>query len=335
MQAMVLSKSAEIDTNPLQLQEIATPEPSADEVRVKVHVCAMCHTDLHVIEGDLPPHLRPVVPGHQIVGTIDKIGANVTKWKIGDRVGVPWLYHTDQTCRYCSKGEENLCLNGKFTGYDANGGYAQYTIVSQDYTYAIPPQFSDEQAAPLLCAGVIGYRALRLSEVKPGGKLGMWGFGASAHITIQIAHHLGCEVYVSTRSPEHQELARQLGAKWAGETLNPTNTNGPLDSAIIFAPAGRLVLDALAAVDKGGVVACAGIYMTPIPEMDYNLLWGERILRSVANSTREDVEGLLKIAAEIPVHTEVQTFPLDDLNHALQLLKHSKIDGAGVIQVSS
>jgi propanol-preferring alcohol dehydrogenase len=249
-------------------------------------------------------------------------------------VGVPWLYQTDGTCRYCQRDSENLCLHGQFTGYDVNGGYAEYTIVSQDFAYAIPAAFGDAQAAPLLCAGVIGYRALRLSAVPAGGKLGMWGFGASAHITIQVAQQLGHEVYVATRSKIHQDLALQLGAKWAGPSLDKSNLSVPLDSAIIFAPAGGLVLDALKAVDKGGTVALAGIYMSAIPQMDYSLLYGERILRSVANSTRRDVEELLKIASEIPVRTQVQTFPLEQLNQALQLLKHSQIDGAGVIEVS-
>ena len=334
MRAMLLTEANQIDQNPLRLTNIPDPEPGPDQVRLKVHVCALCHTDLHVIEGDLPAHQRPVVPGHQIVGVIDKIGPQVTRWQIGDRVGVPWLYHTDGTCRYCRKNQENVCLHGQFTGYDANGGYAEYAVVSQDFTYAIPAAFSDVQAAPLLCAGVIGYRALRLSGAKAGDKLGMWGFGASAHITIQVAHHSGIEVYVATRSKAHQDLALQLGAKWAGASLDQANLAEPLDSAIIFAPAGGLVLDALKAIDKGGTVALAGIYMSPIPAMDYSLIYGERILRSVANSTRQDVEELLKIAAEIPVKTTVQTFKLEELNHALQLLKHSQIDGAGVIQVS-
>lgn len=334
MHAMLLTESQGIDQNPLHLGDLPDPEPGPDEVRIAVHTCALCHTDLHIVEGELPAHQRPVVPGHQIVGLIDKIGSQVTRWKIGDRVGVPWLYQTDGTCRYCRKGEENLCVHGQFTGYDANGGYAQYTVVPQAFTYAIPDIFSDVQAAPLLCAGVIGYRALKLSQIQPGGRLGLWGFGASAHITIQVAKHLGCEVYVYTRSQAHQELAMQLGATWAGEALDKAPLSAPLDSAIIFAPAGGLVLDALKAVDKGGVVATAGIYMTPIPQLDYSLIYGERILRSVANSTRADVEGLLKIAAEIPVRTHVQTFQLSDLNYALQMLKHSQIDGAGVIEIS-
>jgi propanol-preferring alcohol dehydrogenase len=330
MQAMVLHQTGSIDTKPLQLVELPDPEPGDGQIRLKVHACALCHTDLHIVEGELAPHLRPVVPGHQIVGLVDKVGPGANRYQISQRLGVPWLYHTDQTCRYCQKGLENLCEHGQFTGYDTNGGYAEYHVVHQDFAYPIPEQFGDIEAAPLLCAGVIGYRALRLSEIKPGGRLGMYGFGASAHISLQVARHWGCEVYVFTRGANHQNLARALGATWVG---NAGEITPPLDSAIIFAPAGALVLEALKSLDKGGTLALAGIYMTPIPQFDYSLLYGERTVRSVANSTRQDALDLLQAAAEIPIKTETQLFELPQLNEALLMLKTGQINGSGVIKI--
>lgn len=335
MKAMLLRQSGPIEQSPLQGTEMPDPQPGPGEVRLAVQVCALCHTDLHIIEGELPPHLRPVVPGHQIVGRIDKLGPGVTRFKVSDRVGVPWLYHTDQTCHYCKAGKENLCEHGQFTGYDANGGYAQHHVVSEEYTYPIPEVFSDEQAAPLLCSGVVGFRALRLSEIKPGGRLGIWGFGASAHINLQIARHWNCEVYVFTRGAEHQKLALQLGAVWAGPSGGPEAGKLPrLDAGVIYAPAGPLVIDALKMLDKGGTLALGGIYMTPIPEFDYQILWGERTVRSVANSTRQDVIDLLQVAAEVPVKSEIEMFELSELNQALQKLKHSQINGSGVVRIS-
>ena len=332
MKAMIVARHAPIDDSPLEMAELPDPEPGADEVRLRVSVCALCHTDLHVVEGELT-HIRDrVVPGHQIIGTVDRVGDGATRYKVGDRLGVPWLYSTDQSCAYCRGGRENLCDHIRFTGKDVNGGYAEYVVVPQDYAYAIPSVFSDIQAAPLLCAGVIGYRALRLSEIKPGGRLGMWGFGASAHITIQVARHIGCDVAVFTRNADHQNLARELGATYAG--VSAADYAGKLDGAIIFAPAGGLVLDALRALDKGGTLALAGVYMTPIPEIDYNnLLYWERTVRSVANSTREDAIDLLRVAAEIPVRIETTLFALPDLNRALTMLKHSQFAGAGVVNI--
>lgn len=335
MKAMVLSQTAEIEQNPLKLTELPDPEPGPGQVRLAVQVCALCHTDLHIIEGDLSPHLRPVVPGHQIIGRVDKLGSGVTRFKIGDRLGVPWLYQTDQTCHYCKSGRENLCEHGQFTGYDANGGYAEYHVVNEEFTYPIPENFSDEQAAPLLCSGVVGFRALRLSEIKPGGRLGIWGFGASAHINIQVAQHWNCEVFVFTRSAGHQKLARELGATWAGPSGGEEAAKLPrLEAGVIYAPAGPLVIDALKMLDKGGTLALGGIYMTPIPEFDYQILWGERTVRSVANSTRQDVIDLLKIAAEVPVKSEIELFHLPELNSALQKLKHSQINGSGVVRIA-
>jgi propanol-preferring alcohol dehydrogenase len=259
------------------------------------------------------------------------LGDSITRFKKGDRVGMAWLHSTCGKCQYCQGGRENLCESARFTGYHVDGGYAQYTVVSQDFAYPIPEGFSDEQAAPLLCAGIIGYRALRLSEIKPRGRLGLYGFGASAHVAIQVAIHWDCEVFVFSRSREHLKLGEKLGAAWTGQSKD--KAPGKLDSAIIFAPAGELVLDALEALDRGGTLALAGIYMTPIPQMDYlkSLYW-ERTVRSVANSTRKDGEELLKLAAEIPIRTTTTAFPLTEANRVLQLLKQSKIDGAGVLE---
>jgi len=335
MQAMILRESGPIENEPLVMTELPDPEPGPGQLRLEVQVCALCHTDLHIIEGDLAPHLRPVVPGHQIIGRVDKLGPGVNRFKLGDRLGVPWLYQTDQTCHYCKAGKENLCEHGQFTGYDANGGYARYHLVHQDFAYPIPDIFSDEQAAPLLCSGVVGFRTLRLSEIQPGGKLGIWGFGASAHINIQVARHWNCEVFVFTRSPEHQKLARQLGAAWAGPSGGPEAAKLPrLDAGVIYAPAGPLVVEALKLLDKGGTLALGGIYMTPIPQFDYQILWGERTVRSVANSTRQDVIDLLEVARQIPIKSEIEMFDLSALNTALQKLKHSQINGSGVVKIS-
>jgi len=332
MLAMLLKEPEAIEKNPLQLVEIDKPKIRQDEILVRIKVCGICHTDLHTVEGELELPKKPLVPGHQMVGVVEEKGEKVTRFKKGDRVGMAWLYSTCGRCKYCLEGKENLCENALFTGYHVNGGYAQYTVISQDFAYPIPKGFSDQQAAPLLCAGIIGYRALRLSQIKPKGRLGLYGFGASAHVAIQVANHWGCEVFVFTRSKEHQRLAENLGAVWTGQAKDKAPKK--LDSAIIFAPAGELVLDALSALDKGGTLALAGIYMTPIPQMDYiKYLYHERTVRSVANSTRKDGEELLHLAAEIPIRTKTISFPLKEANKALQLLKQSKIDGAGVLEI--
>lgn len=333
MRAMVLDEQRPAEENPLQAREIPLPTPGPGEIRIRVRTCGICRTDLHIAEGDLAPHKLPLVPGHQVVGVVDAVGAGVNDFREGDRAGVPWLYGTCGECRYCRKGLENLCERGRFTGYDADGGYAEAMVVSGAFAYPLPAGFSDLAAAPLLCAGVVGYRALRLSNVAPGERLGLYGFGASAHVILQVALHWGCEVYVFTRADTHRELASKLGAAWVGgaEDTPPEQ----LDAAVIFAPAGRLVLDALRVLRKGGTVSLADITMSPIPEIDYDrLLFHERIIRSVANSTREDVREFLRVAAEIPVRTEVQTFPLEQANQALQAMKHSRIHGAGVLQIS-
>lgn len=333
MKAMLLQTPRPIDEKPLAMAEIDKPTPGPKEILIKVLSCGICHTDLHIVEGELPSKKLPIVPGHQIVGVVEKVGENVTRFHKGNKVGVAWLNSTCGKCEFCMNGKENLCENARFTGYDVDGGYAEYTVVSEDFAYPIPEGFSDIQAAPLLCAGVIGFRALRLSGIQKGGRLGLFGFGASAHIVIQIAKHWGCQVFVFTRSEEHRRLARELGAVWTGRAEDTPPTR--LHSAIIFAPAGKLVLDALRILEKGGTLALAGIYMTPIPEMDYQQhLYHEKALRSVANSTRKDAEDLLRLAVEIQIHTEVQEFSLQEANRALLLLKQGKIQGAGVLIVS-
>ena len=331
MRAAVLEQQRSVEESPLSLRDVAMPEPGANQVRIKVSCCGLCHTDLHTVEGDIPAHKLPVIPGHQIVGVVDRLSAGAAKFAIGQRVGVPWLHRTDQTCEFCRRGLENLCEHAQFTGYDADGGYAEYCVVDEDYAYAIPDQFSDENAAPLLCAGIIGYRSFRLSGAKSGDRIGLYGFGASAHIVIQFARHLGCEVLVFTRSDEHRKLASQLGASWTGRAEE--SPPKPLDAAIIFAPAGALVPEALRVTRKGGVVALAGITMSQIPAMNYDLLYHERVLRSVANSTRQDAREFLELAAAVPIRTEVQTYELAEVNRALQDLKHSRIRAAGVVRI--
>ncbi len=336
MRAMLLERSQPAEESPLHLAEIPTPTPAPGEVRVRVRCCAICHTDLHIVEGELPLPKLPVIPGHQIVGVIDAVGKEVHKLKEGDRVGVPWLYHTCGQCDYCRRGFENLCDFGQFTGYHANGGYAEAMLVSESYTHLLPAIFSDENAAPLLCAGIIGYRSYHLSGAHRGLRLGLYGFGASAHLVLQLARHEGCEVYVFTRTPAHRELAKKLGAAWVGDAQDTPPAE--LDSAIIFAPAGSLVPQALRVLRKGGTLALAGITMSPIPQLDYSLLYHERIIRSVANSTRKDCREFLDLAAQmttgkIPLHSEIQLFDLDQANQALQALKKSQIKAAAVLRI--
>ncbi len=333
MRAQRLTHPAPVDSKPLLLEDVKPPHPGPHEVRLRVHTCGICHTDLHIVEGELRLPLLPVVPGHQIVGVVDEAGSGVTRFSVGDRLGVPWLYSTCGRCEYCTSGRENLCDNARFTGYHVHGGYAEHMVVGEDFAYPIPLQFSDIQAAPLLCAGVIGYRALRLSGVRPGQRLGLYGFGASAHIALQIARYQGCEVFVFTRSSQHRELAAELGAAWAGKAED--KAPHAVEGSIIFAPAGQLVPHALRALKKGGTVALAGIHMSPLPEMDYALLYEERILRSVANSTRDDVREMLDIAAKTSIRTEVETFPLEETNEALRRLKRSEIRGSGVVTIKA
>lgn len=332
MKAMVTSGTHPIEREPLTLQELPDPAPGRGEVRLRAAACGLCHTDLHVIEGELPPQKRPLIPGHQIVGTVDRVGEGATRFREGDRIGVAWLHSTCGRCSFCEGGTENLCRQAQFTGYHVDGGYAQYAIVPSAFAYPLPADFSDMEVAPLLCAGIIGYRALRLSEIEEGQRLGLFGFGASAHIALQVALHWGCEVYVFSRSEEHRDLARDLGAAWTGsaEEASPA----PLHGAVLFAPSGALVPQALQMLERGGTLALAGIYLTPIPSLDYTRhLYYEKTVRSVTNSTRQDGENLLRLAAAIPLRPQVQAFPLAEANRALRLLKEGKIQGAGVLQI--
>ena len=332
MKAMVLREPKPVENNPLGLVDLSVPEPAPGQVRLRVGACGVCHTDLHLVEGEIATPKLPVVPGHQIVGRVDALGEGVTRFAVGDRAGVPWLYSTCGECEYCQSGLENLCDNARFTGQHADGGFAEYMVVPASFAYSIPMGFPDDQAAPLLCAGIIGYRSLRLSEIQPGGRLGLYGFGASAHVTIQVARHWGCEVYVFTRSEEHQRHARALGAAWVGQAQDTPPAE--LDSAITFAPAGWLVPEALRVLRKGGTLAINAIHMSPIPELPYHLLYGERTVRSVANSTRRDGEELLLLAAEIPIQTDVELYTLDQANAVLQRLKRAEVQGAAVLQVA-
>jgi propanol-preferring alcohol dehydrogenase len=333
MRAMILRAPRPAEEDPLTLADLPMPEPGRDEIRLHVRACAVCHTDLHLAEGEIATPKLPVVPGHQVVGAVDRLGESVTGWNVGDRAGVPWLHWACGVCEYCRRGQENLCDRARFTGQHADGGFAEFLIVPAAFACPIPEGFADEQAAPLLCAGVIGYRSLRLSEIQPGGRLGLYGFGASAHVTIQVARHWGCEVYVFTRGQEHRSQALELGAAWAGaaEEMPPRE----LDAAVTFAPAGWLVPQALRALRKGGVLAINAIHMSPIPEMPYSLLYGERTVRSVANATRQDARELLRLAASIPIHTQVEAFPLAEANAVLRRLKRSEIRGSAVLQVST
>jgi len=327
MVAMVLDKPGQA----LRLADIDMPEPGPGQIRVRVHACGVCRTDLHLVDGELPNPKLPMIPGHEIVGSIDKLGEGVTRFELGERVGIPWLGWTCGQCRYCSSGRENLCDNARFHGYTLDGGYAQYAVADQRYCFPIPDGYPDIQAAPLLCAGLIGYRSLRMAG--DAGRLGLYGFGASAHIVAQIAVHQGREVYafVKPGDAEAAEFARGLGAVWAGGSDEQAPVE--LDAAIIFAPVGGLVPIALRATAKGGTVVCAGIHMSDIPSFAYDILWGERVIRSVANLTREDGDGLMQIAPLVPVRTHVQTYPLADADRALADLRDGRVMGAAVLVV--
>lgn len=327
MRGMILNRAGQ----PLELKELPIPEPQANQVLLKIHVCGVCRTDLHIVDGELTKPKLPLILGHQIVGTIVKNGDRATKYSVGIRVGVPWLGHTCNCCRYCLRGQENLCDRALFTGYDLNGGFAEYAVADESFCFPIPAGFSDLQAAPLLCAGLIGYRSYRLTE--DAERIGFYGFGAAAHILIQVAKYQGKQVYAFTRSEDTQgqEFARHLGAVWAGgsDKLPPEE----LDAAIIFAPVGNLVTTALRAVGKGGIVVCAGIHMSDIPSFPYQILWEERVLRSVANLTRQDGDEFLALAPQIPIKTEVNAFSLSQANNALDALRTGKINGAAVLVV--
>ena len=327
MRAMIL----EVPGEPLRIAEEATPQPGDGQVLLRVHCCAVCRTDLHIVDGELPDPSLPLIPGHQIVGTVEKIGERADNVTVGERVGVPWLGWTDGECRYCLSGRENLCENARFTGYQLDGGYAEYAFADARFCFPIPEGFPDLQAAPLLCAGLIGHRSLRFAG--DAERLGLYGFGASAHIVAQVAVHEGRRVFAFTspHDDEAQGFARELGAEWAGssEEVPPEE----LDAAIIFAPVGALVPAALRAVARGGRVVCAGIHMSDIPSFPYEILWGERSVISVANLTRQDGLDFLAIAPEVPVRTEVVPFPLEEANEALDALRGGHVRGAAVLVV--
>jgi propanol-preferring alcohol dehydrogenase len=316
----------------LRLADVPSPEPAANEVLIDVHACGVCRTDLHVVEGDLEVRRSPIIPGHQIVGTIAALGTDVKDRAFGDRVGVAWLHRTCGGCPFCTSRRENLCDEPEFTGWTVHGGFAEHVVAPASFTYALPGGFSDLQTAPLLCAGIIGYRCLRKTGIESwaGARLGLYGFGAAGHVAIQIARARGADVYVCTRDREkHQALAEELGAVWTGGTTDRPPVS--LDAGIIFAPAGEIVPVALSHLDKGGTLVLGGIHMSPIPEIRYELLYRERVLRSVANNTREDGNAFLEEAAKVPVRTHVETFALEEANEALERLKHDGIRGAAVL----
>ena len=332
MRAQVLHAPAPAAARPLAIEERAVPEPGPGEIRVAVSACGCCRTDLHVVEGDLELSRLPVTPGHQVVGRVDALGPGASRFEVGHRVGVTWLHWTCGICRFCRRGDENLCESARFTGWTADGGYADALVVPEDFAVELPAGLADLDVAPLLCAGVIGYRALRRAEVEPGDRVALMGFGASAHLVLQVLRVWECEVVVLTRGERHRELARSLGADWVGaaDELPP----GDCDRAVVFAPAGELVPVALQVIRPGGTVSLAGIHMSPIPSFDYGLLWRERSLRSVANLTRRDAVEFLALAAEHGIRSTYATYPLEDAGDALLAIADDAVQGAAVLDVA-
>ncbi len=332
MRAMVLSRPGPVEARPLELVERPEPEPADDELLLRVEACGVCRTDLHVVEQDLPSHRTGVVPGHELVGRVVGRGALATRFPIGARVGVPWLRRTCRICRFCARGDENLCLAPRFTGWDEDGGYAELAVAPEAYVYGLPEQPSARELSPLLCAGIIGYRAYVRSRIRSGGRLGLFGFGGSAHVTAQVARHFGCEIYVFSRGREHRGLAEQLGAAWIGDSFE--RPPHPLDAAILFAPAGELVPAALSVLDRGATLAIAGIHLSDIPPLDYEQhLFQERGVQSVTANTREDGRALLELAARIPIRTTTFGYPLERANEALADLKADRVRGAAVLEM--
>lgn len=350
MKTYRLHTPAKIESHPIQADEIPIPEPDAGQVRIKVDVCGVCHTDLHTVEGDIHPPTFPITPGHQVVGVIDKVGESpLCPSDIspeggetspapfgggvgeGDRVGIPWLYSACGECDYCQRGQENLCPNAKFTGFHVDGGYGEYMLADARYVLPIPDGLTNEQAAPLLCAGIVGYRALKRADIQPGERVGLFGFGASAHLMIQVLTYWGCEVFVYTRSAGHQQHARHLGAAWAGQPSQ--NSGALLDKAVIFAPAGEVVIQALDVLRPGGIVSINAIHMSDIPSFPYAKLWGEREIRSVANATYQDGVEFLALAVQANIQSTVKIYPVDKVNQALEDLKYSRFNGEAVLQV--
>ncbi len=333
MRAWVVEHPGPLASHPLALVERPVPEPGPGQVRVRVSACGVCRTDLHLAVGDLPPRRPGVVPGHEVVGVVEALGEGTARLRAGQRVGVAWLRHTCGACRWCRRGAENLCLSPRFTGWDEDGGYAEHLLVDEAYAYLVPDVFDDEHAAPLLCAGIIGYRALRLTELAAGGRLGIYGFGASAHLAAQVAIFEGATVHVLTRSVEARRLALELGAVSAGGAADIPPE--PLDGAILFAPVGELVLPALAALDRGGTLAVAGIHLSDIPALSYQRhLFQERTLRSVTANTRRDGEEFLELAARVPIRVQTDPRPFDAADQALDDLDHDRVSGAAVLRLA-
>lgn len=329
MQRMLLRAPAPIAETPLALDRREVPKPGDGELLLRVGACGVCRTDLQIVEGDLPARHLPIVPGHQIVGHVEAVGSGVDSWTVGDRAGVGWLAWTCGECAYCKSSRENLCERARFTGWDRDGGYATHTVVRADFAFRLPEGFRDIDAAPLLCGGVIGYRSLKRSGIQPGGRLGLYGFGASALLALQVARHWGCRVFVATRSERERERARAMGAEWAGgyDEKPPE----PLEAAVTFAPVGDVVVSALAATGRGGTVAINAIHLDRIPQFSYDLLWWERNLVSVANYTRADAKELLELAGKIPIKTSFETHSLEAANVALARLEGGKVDGSAVL----
>ena len=333
MKSQVLTVQKDISQAPLEMYASPRPEPGPGQVRLKVQYCGVCHTDLHTVEGDIHPPKMPIIPGHQVVGVIDQLGEGVAERQTGQRVGVPWLYAACGKCEYCRAGMENLCPEARFSGFHEHGGFAEYMVAEAAYTLPLPDVISDRDAAPLLCAGIIGYRSLRKADLVPGERLGLFGFGASAHLAIQVAHHWGCEVYVFTRSAEHRRHAEELGAAWVGgaEDTPPKL----IDRAITFAPVGWLVPKALEKLRPAGTLAINAVYLSDLPQMPYDLIYGERTLRSVANATYQDGVEFLQLAAEIPIRPDTTVFELEQANQALLALKHSELNGEAVLRIGA
>ena len=329
MRVMQFFRPMQVEEKPLVFKEIPILTPGEGQVLLRILYCGVCHTDLHIVEGDITPSRIPIIPGHQVVGVIEETGSSVVNLRVGDRVGVPWLYDACGTCTYCSSGQENLCADARFTGFSTDGGFSEYMLAEADFLLSIPDSMSDEQAAPLLCAGIIGYRSLKKAEVNPGERIGLFGFGASAHLTIQVAKFWGCDVFVFTRSLEHQTHALELGASWVGTADQQPPTE--LDRAIIYAPVGWLVPLALKKLRPAGTLAINAIHMSPIPEIPYKLIYGERTIRSVANATRQDGIEFLEIAGKIPIKSTITLFNLEEANEALLAVKKSNINGEAVL----
>jgi propanol-preferring alcohol dehydrogenase len=331
MRALVLREPGPLGVrpDPLQIEDVALPTPGAGQVRIRVRACGICHTDLHIVEGDLPAPSLPIIPGHQVAGVVEALGPGVGRVREGDRVGVAWLHETDGTCPRCREGRENLCERARFTGYHVPGGYAEALVAPAAFVYRLPERYGDVEAAPLLCAGIIGYRSLRLAEVRPGDRVGLFGFGASAHLAIQVARHWGCEVFVFTRSPAHRELARALGAAWAGgaEERAPAE----IDRGVVFAPSGAVVVQALRHLRRGGTLAVNAIHLDRIPEFPFGLLYWERTVRSVANATRADGEEFLALAGDLLLRVSAEPVRPEGVNAALGALRRGEVRGAAVV----